>query len=175
MLEFQYIKGMILTQRKNDVFQGFFFYFSIPIAILPGAIVDFCAAKFDSKRMGVILILVIASGAAALFSGLQAASVGHLGIAEASVFFGVLARTFTYGSYAAFVNLSKTNCLWNNANFYLAFENKFFGSIMGLTSVMCGAISFANDPFFAYIISPDGLDRNFKPVDVSIKLKDNEK
>ena len=89
--------------------------------------------------------------------------------------FGVLARTFTYGSYAAFVNLSKTNCLWNNANFYLAFENKFFGSIMGLTSVMCGAISFANDPFFAYIISPDGLDRNFKPVDVSIKLTDNEK
>ena len=111
MLEFQYIKGMILARRKNDVFQGFFFYFSIPIAILPGAIVDFCAAKFDSKRMGVILILVIASGAAALFSGLQAASVGHLGIAEASVFFGVLARTFTYGSYAAFVNLSKTDCL----------------------------------------------------------------
>ena len=125
--------------------------------------------------MGVILILVIASGAAALFSGLQAASVGHLGIAEASVFFGVLARTFTYGSYAAFVNLSKIKCLWNNANFYLAFENKFFGSIMGLTSVMCGAISFANDPFFAYIISPDGLDRNFKPVDVSIKLMENGK
>ena len=40
---------------------------------------------------------------------------------------------------------------------------------------MCGAISFANDPFFAYIISPDGLDRNFKPVDVSIELMDNQK
>ena len=38
---------------------------------------------------------------------------------------------------------------------------------MGLTSVMCGAISFANDPFFAYIISSNGLNRNFRPVDVS--------
>jgi len=143
MTEFQYIKG-------------FFFYFSIPIAVLPGAIVDFCSARYNSKRTGVIIILIIASGAAALFSGLQATSVNHLVIAETSVFFGVLARTFTYGSYAAFVNLT--------------FDTKFFGSIMGLTSVMCGAISFANDPFFAYIISPDGLDRNFKPVDIGFAV-----
>ena len=87
--------------------QGFFFYFSIPIAVLPGAIVDFCSARYNSKRTGVIIILIIASGAAALFSGLQATSVNHLVIAETSVFFGVLARTFTYGSYAAFVNLSE--------------------------------------------------------------------
>ena len=68
---------------------------------------DFCSSKLNSERTGVVLILTIASGAAALFSGLQAMSVGHLVTAETSVFFGVLARTFTYGSYAAFVNLSK--------------------------------------------------------------------
>ena len=85
---------------------------------------------------------------------MQAASVGHLQLAEASVFFGVMARTFTYGSYALFVNF--------------AFEQKYFGTLMGFTSVFCGLISLSNDSMFAFIIDKEGLDRNFVPVDVSI-------
>ena len=38
---------------------------------------------------------------------------------------------------------------------------------MGLTSVFVGLISLVNDALFAYIISEDGLDSNFNPVDVS--------
>ena len=38
---------------------------------------------------------------------------------------------------------------------------------MGLTSVFVGLISLVNDALFAYIISEDGLNSNFHPVDVS--------
>ena len=38
---------------------------------------------------------------------------------------------------------------------------------MGLTSVFVGLISLVNDALFAYIISEDGLNSNFNPVDVS--------
>ena len=150
MVEFNYIKGIgakclstVIVDRpgipesaprawlifvtQNSSEQGFFFYFSIPIAAIPGAIVDTCASVAKSSSAGVITTLVVASVGAALMSGLQSASVGHLVIAETSgtaistagdwaakscwnpqkVFFGVLARTFTYGSYAVFINSSK--------------------------------------------------------------------
>ena len=64
--------------------KGFFFYFSIPIAAIPGAIVDTCASVAKSSSAGVITTLVVASVGAALMSGLQSASVGHLIIAETS-------------------------------------------------------------------------------------------
>ena len=64
--------------------KGFFFYFSIPIAAIPGAIVDTCASVAKSSSAGVITTLVVASVGAALMSGLQSASVGHLVIAETS-------------------------------------------------------------------------------------------
>ena len=114
------------TQNSSE--QGFFFYFSIPIAAIPGAIVDTCAFVAKSSSAGVITTLVVASVGAVLMFGLQSASVGHLVIAETSEMdisteylvielrnrvetfksvFGVLARTFTYGSYAVFINSSK--------------------------------------------------------------------
>jgi len=143
MVEFNYIKG-------------FFFYFSIPIAAIPGAIVDTCSSVAKSSSAGVITTLVVASLGAALMSGLQSASVGHLVIAETSVFFGVLARTFTYGSYAVFINST--------------FKTEYFASIMGLTSVFVGLISLVNDALFAYIISEDGLNSNFHPVDIGFTI-----
>ena len=42
---------------------------------------------------------------------------------------------------------------------------------MGLTSVFVGLISLVNDALFAYIISEDGLNSNFNPVDVSKREK----
>ena len=50
---------------------------------------------------------------------------------------------------------------------FLAFKTEYFASIMGLTSVFVGLISLVNDALFAYIISEDGLNSNFHPVDVS--------
>lgn len=52
-------------------------------------------------------------------------------------------------------------------NLFLAFKTEYFASIMGLTSVFVGLISLVNDALFAYIISEDGLNSNFHPVDVS--------
>ena len=93
-VEFNYVKG-------------FFFYFSIPIAAMPGAIVDICSKYLKRSTIGVTVILTIASLSAFTFSAMQAASAGHLILAETSVFFGVLSRTFTYSSFAVFINFSK--------------------------------------------------------------------
>ena len=106
MVEFNYIKGIrgwtsIKLHRICNIsygtyhmyhiirfwislIKGFFFYFSIPIAAIPGAIVDTCASVAKSSSAGVITTLVVASVGAALMSGLQSASVGHLVIAETS-------------------------------------------------------------------------------------------
>ena len=89
-------------------FNSMFFYFSILFAPLPGLLVDVFDRLFPSsfgRHIGVCVAMGVSSISASLFSFLSGES--HYGANVSAIFFAVLARTFTYGSYAVFVETGK--------------------------------------------------------------------
>lgn len=92
------------TNYEMIKYNSMFFYCAIIFAPIPGLLVDLFDRLMDAaygRQLGVCCAMAISSFAAAMFSFLSGKP--DYAANTAAIFFAVVARTFTYGSYAVFV------------------------------------------------------------------------